>query len=82
MFVVILLAALAIGAISIGCCLQGEGKLGKYALRGIVGFVLLMNPITGPICWTIAVVAALIFVWHHIGDGATEMFAGRDGDRL
>lgn len=82
MFVVLILAALAIGAVCIGCYLQGEGKLGKYVIRGILGAVLLMNPITGPICWTIVVIAACIFIWQRIGAGVVEMFAGRDGDRL
>lgn len=73
---------LIVGGISLGCYLQGQGKLRKYTWRGLIGVLLLMNPVTGPICWTILGIAACIALWNVVGPGLKSYVAGSNGDRL
>ena len=78
----LLVAALIVGGISLGCYLYANGKLRKYALRGVIGALLLMNPVTGPICWTILVVGGCIVLAKLVGPGLRSYVAGSNGDRL
>ena len=78
----VLIPILIVGGISLGCYLYANGKLGKYVVRGLIGAVLLMNPITGPICWTILGVAGCIALAKLVGPGLRTYVAGSNGDRL
>lgn len=78
----ILVALLVVVGISLGCYLHAHGKLGKYAVRGVIGILLLMNPVTGPICWTILGFAGLIVLAKLVGPGLRSYVAGSNGDRL
>lgn len=82
MFMVLIACALIVGGISLGCYLYAHGKLRKYAVRGLIGALLLMNPVTGPICWTILGVACCIALCKLVGPGLRTYVAGSNGDRL